>query len=47
MTFKEDITRKINTDFGEYSNKVFEMLNSAIEKPSTLKQTELFVVSFF
>ena len=37
MTFKEDITRRINTDFGENSNQAFETLKNAIEKTDYLK----------
>ena len=37
MTFKEDITRRINTDFGENSKQAFETLKNAIEKTDYLK----------
>lgn len=37
MTFKEDITRKINTDFGENSEQVLEMLKNAIANTDYLK----------
>ena len=37
MTFKEDITRRINTDFGQNSNQAFETLKNAIEKTDYLK----------
>ena len=37
IIFKEDITRKINTDFGEYSDNAFETLKSAVEKIEYLK----------
>lgn len=37
MTFKEDITRRINTDFGKNSNQAFEILKNAIEKTDYLE----------
>ena len=37
MTFKEDILRKINSDFGEKSNEVIEILSDAIKKTNYLE----------
>jgi hypothetical protein len=37
MTFKDDIIRRINTDFGVNSNQAIEALTKAIEKTAYLK----------
>ena len=37
MTFKEDIIRRIQTDFSDKSSEVFETLKNAIENTAYLK----------
>jgi hypothetical protein len=37
ITFKEDILRRIKSDFGEKSNEVIKRLNDAINKTDYLK----------
>ena len=37
MTFKDDIIKKINEDFGESSSEVIKVLNKAIDKTDYLK----------